>query len=130
MNETTTRSDWTEQEHLFADVIINIVESKHKKYEREHSELGYQRVPLADIHFGIKGAEHIELFMNNIGIPHLQEIAKIQGNPDEEWKVTAQRMLDLFYRKGEIEADIERTYRLSKNGSLYKHLTEKWQLTS
>ena len=45
MNETTTMSDWTEQEHLFADVIINIVESKHKKHEREHSELGYQRVP-------------------------------------------------------------------------------------
>ena len=121
MHDTTLFPGWSEDKQLFAKVIINIIESKHKEA---------QDLQLANITFGIKGYDaidgfkNIERFKNNIGIPNLKEIAKIQGTPGEDWKITAQRMLDLFCSICEIKEYVD-VYRLREEGLLYKHLTEK-----
>ena len=120
MHDTTFFPDWSEDKRLFAKVIINIIESKHKEA---------QELQLANITFGIKGLDaidgfkNIERFKNNIGIPNLKGIAKIQGNPGEDWKITAQRMLGLFEEICEVVEYIEGIYRLHKDGRLYKYLT-------
>lgn len=123
MRDTTTLFDGTKDRQMFAEVLIDIIGMTQKKYEREHKELGAKSVPLADISFGITYLEHLDLFESIIGIPRLQEIAKIQGKPSEDWKVTAQRMLDLFCHIGEIKK-YGKGYRFSKDGRIYKHLAE------
>ena len=85
MNETTTLFERAEDRQLFAQIIIEIIEKKHQKYEREHRESGCERVPLANIHFGIVRTgtgdfAGIGDFYGNIGVPCLQQIAKMQGN--------------------------------------------------
>ena len=120
MNEVTTFSDFTKEEELFATVIIHIIEGKDNAYAKNGED-----VKLADISFGIKGVENRDRFENHIG--NLQEIAKIQGDRDEKWDVTAQRMLDKFCNIGQIVVCDEDygIYRLNKNGFLYKYLTEE-----
>lgn len=138
MNETTmTLSDLSEDKQLFTEIIIEFIEKQHQTYERERTESGCKYVPLEDISFGIIVPTGIGNQDRSTGIPELQEISKIQGKPEEEWKVTAKRMLDLFCTIGEIyvylskeeyEGDID-IYRLSKEGRIYKHLADKLEST-
>ncbi len=130
MNAIGTPFEGAKDKQLFAEIIINVIESKHLKYEREHEELGYERVLLENIRFGIVPTGTGEFagigdFHGNTGVPCLQEIAKMQGRPNENLLITAQRMLDLFCTIGEIEKDTERLYRLSTGGALYMQLTQK-----
>ena len=126
MHDTTLFPDWSEEKQRFAYVIIDIIKAKHKED---------QDLQLANITFGIKGLDaidgfkNIDRFKNNIGIPNLQEIAEIQGKPDENWPVTAQRMLDLFCSIGEIKEYVDGIYRLRKEGRLYKHLAQNFVRT-
>ena len=122
--ELTQRIAELRNKQLFSEIIIEVVEKKYQTYEREHWESGCERVPLANIHFGIVSTG-IGDFNGSTGIPELQEIAKIQGKPGEEWQETAQCMLRLFCTIGEIEKYAENVYKLSTNGALYKHLTQK-----
>ena len=122
--EITQRIAELRNKELFSEIIIEIIEKKHQKYEREHREAGGERVPLANIHFGIVSTG-IGDSNGSTGIPELQEIAKIQGKPGEEWQETAQGMLRLFCTIGEIEKYTENVYRLSTDGALYKHLRGK-----
>ena len=117
---------FTDRENqYFAEILIDIIDRRCEKYERQHRESGEERVLLEDISFFRKD------FWNDLGIGNLQEIAKIQGKSrDENWKVTAQRMLDSFCRIGEIYVYLSEEeygvhidiYRLSKEGRLYKYL--------
>ena len=130
MNKTPTLFESAEDQQLFAEILIDYIEKKHHFYERE-------RVPLANIHFkiidnGIGDFIGIGDFNSHTGIPHLQEIAKMQGNPDEGLLTTAQRMLDLFQQLGEIEKSIiddQVFYKLRKEGRIYKHLADKLECT-
>ena len=118
MNETTTTtmSDWPEDVHDFAMVIIEIVKAKHKEYERQHEELDASPVPLEKIHFGIADFEN---FCNVV-----QGIA-----PYQNWKKTAQKMLgSLSWTYREIEPS-HGSYRLSKEGRLYEDLAQKSGIT-
>ena len=88
MNETTTPIlfEGAKDQQLFAEIIIDVIESKHRRFDREHKELGRERVPLAKMHFGIvralNGGFHgIGDFDGNTGVPRLQTIAKMQGKP-------------------------------------------------
>ena len=126
---TTTLFEGAEDKQLFAEIIIDVIESKHRKYEREHRESGRERVPLANIHFGIVSDSKgnfagIGDHDGNTGGPCLQTIAKMQGNPNENLLITAQHMLDLFCTIREIER-VENVYKLSTSGALYKHLTQE-----
>ena len=117
-------------EQLFADIIIDVVKSKYQKYEREHRELGNERVPLENIHFWIvrtltRGFDGIGDFHGNTGIPELSEIAKIQKKPNENLLITAQHMLDHFCSLGEIEKTPTERYKLSTGGTLYQYLTQE-----
>jgi hypothetical protein len=132
MNEatTTTMSDWSKDEQEFAEVIIDVVKNKHAKHERKYQEGKYECVPLVNIHFGIvrtltKGFAGIGDSDSNTGVSCLQEIAKIQGKPNENLLTTAQRMLDLFENIGEIKKYSEGIYRLHEDGLIYQHLAEK-----
>ncbi|MDE0636593.1 MAG: SUMF1/EgtB/PvdO family nonheme iron enzyme [Candidatus Poribacteria bacterium] len=131
MNETTTPIlfEGAKDKQLFAEIIIEVIKSKHRRFDREHKESGYERVPLANIHFEIVHALNGDFygigdFESNTGGPRLQTIAKIQGKPNENLLITAQRMLDLFCAIGEIE-QYEGIYKLSKGGVLHKYLTPK-----
>ena len=133
MNVTTTPTlfEGAEDKQSFAEIIIDVIESKHRKYEREHRESGCERVPLANISFEIVRALNEDFtrigdFYCNTGVPRLQQIAKNQGKHNENLLITAQRMLDLFEQICEIEKYIKDkdlvVYRLHKNGLIYKHL--------
>lgn len=126
MNEVATFSDFTKEEELFADVIIEIVVRIHEHNKRNYEKIG-EDILLENIPFGIKRVEDRDRFENHIGIGNLQEIAKIQDKSDEKWDVTAQRMLDKFCKIGQIVVYNEDygIYRLNKNGFLYKDLAEK-----
>ena len=131
MNETTTPLlfQGAKEKQLFAKIIIDVIESKHRRFEREHKKLGRERVPLANIHFRIERALNGDFygigdFDGSTGGPCLQEIAKMQGKPNENLLITAQRMLDVFCSIGEIESS-QGAYKLTKHGLLHKHLTEK-----
>ena len=129
MNETAqTLSDLSEDKQLFAEIIIEFIEN-------EYRESGDDRVQRANISFTIvdngKGAFiGIGNPDRNTGIPRLQEIAEIQGEPDENLLITAQRMLDLFKQSGEICVYLSKEehgvpidiYRLSKEGLIYNEL--------
>ena len=126
MHDTTLFPDWSEEKQRFAYVIIDIIKAKHKED---------QDLQLANITFGIKGLDaidgfkNIDRFKNNIGIPNLQEIAEIQGKPDENWPVTAQRMLDLFCSIGEIKEYVDGIYRLRKEGAFIQAFSTKFVRT-
>ena len=113
MNEpTTTLTEFSDDDDVFAEVIYEIVESKHKKYERQHRESGASRVPLENISIMLKDFEDFVHVMR--GIRPLQL-------PDS----TAREMLNAFWEKGElIPAEQRDAYRLSKTGVLYKDLKE------
>ena len=116
MNEATTItfSDWSKGEQEFAEIIIQIIESTHKRYEHEHRELDRSRVPLADITISPK---HFEDFL------HIMQGIKRYQEPQQ----TVREMLGAFCQKGEIYLHIPsfEAYRLSKEGLLYKHLAGK-----
>lgn len=126
MNETVqTLSDLPKDEQEFAEIIIEFIEKRE------------EGVSLEDICFGIVCAWDVsaeppkKVFggignsARNTGIPELQEIAKIQGNPNENLRITAERMLDLFCKTGQIERHSEGKYRLRKSGLIYKHIADK-----
>ena len=136
MNETTTLFERVKDKQLFAEIIIDVIESKHRRYERQHRESGCKRVPLAKIHFRIVYAMNGDFYGigdqdGSTGGPCLQTIAKMQGKPNENLLITAQRMLDLFEQADEIKKDAEDSvdYKLHKDGLIYKHLTEKLEST-
>ena len=134
MSDTTTLFNEAKDKRLFAKIIIEFIEKQHQEYEREHKESGCERVPLANIHFGIvcalnRSFSGIGNPNRHIGVPRLQEIAKWQGKANENLLITAQRMLDLFCTIGEIEKYAENVYRLGTDRALYKHLTEKLEGT-
>ena len=108
-----TMSEWSKDQQEFADVIIKIIEGKHRRYEREYREGKESNpVPLADIKICPKYFEDF---------PHI-----MQGiRPFQKPESTVQEMLDLFCRNGEIKVYFRNIYMLSKDGLLYKHLTEK-----
>ena len=115
MNETTTMSDLSEDEQKFADVIFKIIESKYRKYEREHEESGYTPVPLENIHFGPDDFKDF---------PHIMQGIK----PYQEVEKTVEQMLGLLFGKSEIERS-RGLLRLTKYGLLHKHLTKKLEGT-
>ena len=134
MNERTILFERDEDKRLFAEIIIEVIEAKQHRYEREHRELETDPVLLADISFGIvyaldrKSLSGIGDHHNNTGIPRLQEIAKRQGKPNEESLITAQRMFSVFCCIDEIKrydygGNI--CYKLRKEGQIYKHLEDK-----
>ena len=105
-------------------------------YERQHRESGCKRVPLANIHFRIVHAMNGDFYgigdqHGSTGGPCLQTIAEMQGKPNGNLLITAQRMLDLFEQIGEIKKDAEDSvyYKLHKDGLIYKHLTGKLEST-
>ena len=113
MNEpTTTLTEFSDDEDVFAEVICEIITGKYKIYEREHRELQASRVPLEDISIQPKDFENFVHIMQ--GIEPLQR-------PDS----TVRSMLRTFWEKGElISAEGRDAYRLSKTGVLYKDLKE------
>ena len=48
----------------------------------------------------------------------------MQGKPNENPLIIAQRMLDLFENIGEVKKYSEGIYRLREDGRLYQHLAE------
>lgn len=86
MNEAITMSDWTEHENLFADVIIKIIESKHRGYERQHKELEADPVPLANISICPKDFGDVPNIMPGM------KLGRKHG-------LTVQGMLRLFWEK-------------------------------
>lgn len=118
MNKTTTTlTEFSDDEDVFAGVICEIVTCKHKIYEREYRELQASRVPLEDISIQPKDFENFVHIMQ--GIEPLQL-------PDS----TARAMLRIFWEKGElISAERRDAYQLSKTGVLYKDLKEILEIT-
>ena len=106
-------SNWSKDKQEFAGVIIEIIESKYRKYDREYREGKESNpVPLADIKIGPKCFEDF---------PHI-----MQGiRPFQQPNSTVQEMLDLFCRNGEIKVYFDKIYMLNKDGLLYRHLAEK-----
>ena len=110
MNDTTTiMSDWSEDEQAFTAVIIKIIESRQRKYEREHKELDASPVPLGNIKICPKDFENYIPIMQGIDL-------------HRDWKVTAQYMLRLLWDKDELVSYARDTYTLTKEGRLYKIL--------
>ena len=129
MRDTTTLFDDAEDKRRFAEIIIDFIENQHQEYERQHRESGCERVPLENIHFKIVRDGFGKFYGignqdSSTGGSCLQEIAKMQGNPNEDLLITAQRMLDVFCCIGEIESS-KGAYKLTKHGRLHKDLTGK-----
>ena len=114
MCETTIMPDGSKAEQEFASAIIDIVKHKYAKHEREYQEGRIQKcVPLADIEISPKHFEKLPYIMRGI-------------RPGKKPESTVQEMLRLLWEKGELAVtSFPNTYRLSKTGLLYKHLTEK-----
>lgn len=121
MNETaTTMSDLPEDEQQFAYIIFEVIKDKYAKYEKEYQTgKDSRRVPLADIKF--KSQDFFDYTIMMPGIPIVKG-----KNPCQNWKTTAEHMLDRLYKKGELEvySECPKVYMLSKEGVLYRHLTE------
>ena len=107
----TSMTELPEDEREFADVLIKIIESKHKRYEREHKELGASPVPLADIKVGPKEFENAPHIMRGI-------------RPAREPESTVREMLRLLWDKGQLVSYSRDTYMLNRDGFLYKDLVE------
>ena len=111
MNEpTTTMSDLSAQEQEFAVVLIEIIESIHKKNEREYKKLG-ENIPLENIHVGIENFKACPDKMRGI-------------RRDMKPESTAKWMLWSLCNRGEIK-DSQEKYKLVKQGNLYKRLVKK-----
>ena len=111
--KSETMSDWSKDKQEFASVVIDIVKHRYVKYEREYQEGKKSKpVPLADIKFCPKCFENF---------PHIMQGIKPYQNPES----TIREMLDVFCQIGEIKIYPDRIYMLSKDGFLYRHLTEK-----
>ena len=113
MNEVTTiTADWSEAEQKFAEVVVRIIASKYRKYESEYQEgKESKRFPLADI--PICADDFKEAFHIMKGIDR-----------HRDWKGTAQWMLRSLYDRGELSS-APGTYRLCKEGLIYKYLKDK-----
>ena len=110
---TTTLSGWPKDEQEFASAIIDIVKRRHEKYEREYREGKEQKpVLLEHIKFGPKDFENY---------PHIMQGIKPYHKPE----LTVREMLSSFCQRGEIKVYVDKIYMLSKDGFLYKRLTEK-----
>ena len=121
MNEIIqTLLDLPEYEQEFAEPIIDIVEKKKRKYDKDYREGKIEYVPLANIGFSIKD------FENHIRI--LQEIAKRQGKSGEAWQRTAERLLGSYCRIGEIRR-MSGYYKLTEHRTLHKRLADKLEST-
>ena len=121
MNETiTTLSDLPEDEQQFAYIIFEIIKDKYAKYEKEYQTgIESKRVPLADIKF--QSQDFWDYIRMMPGIPIVKG-----KNPGQDWKATAEDMLDRLYKKCELEvySECPKVYMLRKEGVLYRHLTE------
>lgn len=96
--QITTMSDWSGDEQEFAKVIIKIVESKHRKSEREQERILLEDIQVNPIHFE--------------GCPYTPQYIKT--------------LLRALWEKCELaETRYPDTYTLRKEGLLYKHLAEK-----
>lgn len=115
MNESTM-SDWSKNEREFAKAIIDIVENKYKKYERDFQEGKIEHVPLGNIHFGIVDLK---------AFPHVMQGIKPYQKPES----TIREMLGLLSSRDEIIYS-QGGYKLTKQGLLHRHLTEKLARTS
>lgn len=122
MNETTTPIlfEGAEDKQKFAEVIIHVVEAQHE------DDMQPESIP-----FGVKRLEDINRFRNKISVGNLQVIAKMYGKSREErddWEVLkgiAEQLFDVFEDICEIQKCIGGSYRLRKEGRLYKHLADK-----
>ena len=123
MNETTTPTlfEGAEDKQMFAEAIIHVVEKQHKEHKDD--------ILLENIPFGLKRPEDRHRFNSKIGT--LQVIAKMYGKSRrerEDWKVLkgiAEQLFDVFENMNEIKEYSAGSYRLRKEGLIYKHLAEK-----
>ena len=116
MHESTTMSDWSKSEREFAKAIIDIVENRYKKYERDFQEGKIEHVPLENIHFGTVDLK---------AFPHVMQEIKRYQKPES----TIREMLGLLSSRNEIIYS-QGNYKLTKHGLLHRHLTEKLERTS
>lgn len=118
MNEiTTTLSGLSEDEQQFAYIIFEIIKDKYEKEYQTGKES--KRVPLANIKF--QSQDFWDYIHMMPGIPIVK--GKKTG---QDWKATAEHMLDRLYKKCELEvySECPKVYMLRKEGVLYRHLTE------
>ena len=109
--ESTSISDWKKEEKMFGCIILDIIESKYRKYEDNPVPLETLKVKL-------------EYFRNRY-VNYMQEIAKLLSKPGQKPEPTAKEMLGILCQKGEIKRWTDGVYQLTKSGHLYKHLVEK-----
>ena len=118
MNEiTTTLSGLPEDEQQFAYIIFEIINDKYEKEYQTGKES--KRVPLVDIKF--QSQDFWDYIHMMPGIPIVKG-----KSPGQNWKATAEHMLDRLYKKCELEvySECPKVYMLRKEGVLYRHLTE------
>lgn len=104
-------SDWSKNEREFAKAIIDIVENKYKKYERDFQKNKIEHVPLVNIHFGIVDLKAFPQVMRGI-------------KPYQKPESTIQEMLGPLSSRDEIIYS-HGGYKLTKHRLLHRHLTEK-----
>ena len=121
MNEITTIfSDLPEDEQQFAYIIFEIINDKSENEYQTGKES--KRVPWADIKFQ---SQDFWGYMDMI-----PGISIVKGkNPNQHiqnWKAIVEHMLDRLYKKCELKiySECPKVYMLSKEGVLYKRLTE------
>lgn len=118
MSETAASYTMSEDENEFADIIFQIINDRDAKYEREYqTDKESNRVPLEDIKFCSQDFfEYTHMMLN---IPIVDAI-----RPDQNWKATAEHMLDRLYKKGELKlySECPKIYMLSNTGVLYGRL--------
>ena len=114
MSDTPRFRNLDDKEQLFVEeALIKIVESRYGKYEREYQEeKASELVPLENIKILPKNFEDFPHIMQGIK-PYQTDVSK-----------TVREMLGSLCRKGEISVS-SGMYRLSTEGGIYKHLTEK-----
>ena len=122
MNETiTTFSGLPEDEQQFAYIIFEIIKDKYEKEYQTGKESN--PIPLADIKFQSQDFWDYTLRMTGLSI-----VKEYNSNQkwNQKWKAIAERMLEKFYQKCELEicSECPKVYMLRKEGVLYRHLTE------
>ena len=110
MNEATF-FNWSEAEQDFANFLIEFFSSKYKEYERQHKESEASPVLL----------ENVSIHLNDcVNRPDVMRGIQLSRHP----KSTAQEMMGRFWEKGELVTYLRDTYRLSKEGFLYREIQE------
>ena len=124
MNEiTTTFSGLPEDEQQFAYIIFEIIKDKYEKEYQTGKES--KRVPLSDSDIKFQSQDFFDYTIMMTGLSIVQEYNSNQ-NWNQNWKAIAERMLERFYQKCELEiySECPKVYMLRKEGVLYRHLTE------